>query len=299
MIRNRIFLYSVSSVLGILLLWWGYGNLFPIEQMENRLVEEYLCNWYSAPIIARVLIALNFVVGVFLILNINPGNWLPKLLLGVFGLSIYDLAWESLSSSQLISPGYSRIFDTNLPASIMICVVIVLVAFALIKYGRATDIKIKWVKYPLGLVIFSAPFILNPVYPSDLMNQSVAIESSFDLESFEGLPVEYQASDKALLTFYSTSCPHCLNAMRRLTISKRQADDYIPIFIGFLGSEEGISAFFKEARAKFDYVILDSENFFNLSGSTYPSFILLENGEATLRWNGRTFNYQTLQQLAE
>jgi len=299
MLKKLPGIYGISFSLGILLIVCGYENLFPIENTENRLVEEYLCNWYTAPLIARIFIALNFTTGLFLVLNINPGNILPKVFLGMMSLSLYDLAWEAFTATNIIAPGYSRYFGSELYGSISICIALVFTALALIKFGKPTDMKHKWLKYPLGISLFSLPFILNPVYPSDLMDQSVQIESTFDLQAFEGLPAEYLTYDKTLLTLYSTSCPHCLNAMRRLTISRRQSQDYLPVFIGFLGSEEGISAFFKEARAEFDYAILGSEPFFNLSGSTYPAFVLLQNGKATLRWDGRTFNYYTLQQFAE
>ncbi|MBL4755409.1 MAG: hypothetical protein JKY52_17655 [Flavobacteriales bacterium] len=299
MLGKAKFLYGVSCGLGALVLFWGYENLFPIEHMENRLVEEYLSNWYTAPIIARVFIALNFITGVFLLLNINPGNYLPKVFLVMMSLGIYDLTWESFTTTDIITPGYSRFFDTDLYVSILLCSILVFAALVLVRLGKASDMKRTWLKYPIGISLFALPFILNPVYPADLMDQSVRVGGTFDLKAFGRLPEEHLSNDKALLTLYSTSCPHCLNAMRRLAISRNQSQEYIPVFIGFLGSEAGITSFFNEARAAFDYTILEMEQFYKLSGSTYPSFVLLEKGEPTWRWDGRTFNYHTLQEFAQ
>lgn len=292
-------LYGISAVLGLFLIWWGYENLFPIERMENRLVEEHLSNWYLAPIFARVFIALNFVYGAFLLLNINPRKHTPKFVLGMFILGIYDLIWELTTSEHIISSTYTRYFNTNLYISLLFAIGSVLVSILLIKYGSARDIKFKWMKYVLGVSLFSLPFILNPVYPADLMNQSAEVENTFDLSAFNGLPEEYRAKERALLTLYSTNCPYCLNAMQRLAISKKQSTEYIPVFIGFIGSEEGIDNFFSIGRCEFDYSILEVEQFYQLSGSTYPTFILLENGKATSRWNGMTFNYHTLQEFVD
>lgn len=296
---RAFFFYGISFAMGVVLLWWGYENLFPIENMENRLVEEYLCNWFTAPIVARIVIALSFITGLFLLLRINPRNILPKMLLGMMALALFDLTWEIFTTTDIITSGYARFFGAALYLSILICITLVFGALVIIKFGKPADLKQKWIKYPLGIILFFLPFVLNPVYPVDLMDQSAPMESPLDLQALTVLPKEYLTTGQTLLTLYTTGCPHCLNAVRRLAISRKQSQGYIPVFIGFLGSEEGISAFFKEARAKFDYAILESDQFFELSGSTYPSFILLENGEATSRWDGRTFNYYALQELAE
>ena len=296
--KKKAVIYGISFSLGVFLILWGYGNLFPIENMENRLVEQHLSNWYAAPILTRILIALQFIVGLLFILNINPRNILPRVFLGFMLLGMYDLALDAFNAVDMIALSYARMFGMGLGVSFLVYILGLVLAVVLVKLGKSTDLKFKWIKYPLGIILFSLPFILNPVYPSDLADQSIPVEEGFE---FEGMDIWKGESTEntTILAFYSTSCPHCLNSMRRFAISRKQSEDYPPVFIGFLGSEEGIASFFKQARAESDYTILEAEAFFKMSGSTYPSFVLVENGIATTRWNGRTFNYHTLQHFAK
>src|SRR5690606_20330775 len=67
-----IFASIISVALGLVFLYSGYTKLFPvIETFEFTFVDIGIANWYTAPVIARLLIGLEFFIGVLLILNYN------------------------------------------------------------------------------------------------------------------------------------------------------------------------------------------------------------------------------------
>src|SRR5450432_1249526 len=62
----------ISIGLGLIFLYSGYSKLTPvIETFEFTFVDVGIANWYTAPVIARLLIGLEFFLGFLLIINYN------------------------------------------------------------------------------------------------------------------------------------------------------------------------------------------------------------------------------------
>src|SRR4051812_42921577 len=60
----------ISICLGLIFIYSGYTKLVPvIETFEFTFVDIGIANWYTAPVIARLLIGLEFFLGFLLILN--------------------------------------------------------------------------------------------------------------------------------------------------------------------------------------------------------------------------------------
>src|SRR6476620_5848132 len=60
----------VSVLLGLIFLYSGYSKLFPIiETFEFTFVDIHIANWYTAPIMARLIIGLEIFLGLLLITN--------------------------------------------------------------------------------------------------------------------------------------------------------------------------------------------------------------------------------------
>ncbi len=68
----RILGIFLSVLLGLIFIYSGYSKLYPvIETFEFTFIDIGLANWYTAPIIARLFIALELFTGLFLILNVR------------------------------------------------------------------------------------------------------------------------------------------------------------------------------------------------------------------------------------
>ena len=57
--------------MGAVFIYSGWTKMFPIEPFEYTFVDLGFINWQVAPFIARVLIGFEFLIGVFLLFNIN------------------------------------------------------------------------------------------------------------------------------------------------------------------------------------------------------------------------------------
>ena len=74
----------LSLSLGLVFLYSGYTKLLPvIETFEFTFVDIGVANWYTAPVIARLMIAFEFLIGILLILNYNLKRFTIPLTIGV------------------------------------------------------------------------------------------------------------------------------------------------------------------------------------------------------------------------
>ena len=70
MLKN-ILLGLLCALMGAVLIFSGYTKLYPIEPFEYNIVDLGFINWQVEPFIARILIALEFFIGILLMLNVN------------------------------------------------------------------------------------------------------------------------------------------------------------------------------------------------------------------------------------
>ena len=65
----NFFPQSLRVLLGLVFILSGYLKLYPIESFELNFIDLGVGNWYTAPFIARLLIASEFFLGLMLVFN--------------------------------------------------------------------------------------------------------------------------------------------------------------------------------------------------------------------------------------
>src|ERR1700749_2558133 len=68
---KKILLGLLCVLMGAVFIFSGYTKLYPIEPFEYTFVDIGVINWQLAPFVARILIGLEFLIGIILILNVN------------------------------------------------------------------------------------------------------------------------------------------------------------------------------------------------------------------------------------
>ncbi len=290
--------YFIQLITGLVILFWAFRNLYPIEWFEYRLVEQHLANWFLVPFIARITIAIKFIVGVFLILNINPKKSVPKVLLVLLLLSVYDLNWQVFKQDKIMAYSYSFIIGTNMIVNLSIIAVLLFVSILLIVKSKQTDLRFKTLKYLVGAILFFLPFILNPIYPQDFSDVSKRIDEPFDTASVVSSRLKQLGEQKILVAYFSVNCQFCLNAAKKIAIAQKQHKNFPPVYICMQGNEKLAARFFTLANANFEYEVLSLKDFSTLTHFVYPMFVLVENGIVTRKWDGRTFNYGTMMEFS-
>ena len=68
---KKIIFSSISVILGLVFVFSGLTKLYPIELFELTFVDLGVASWYTAPVIARLMISIEFFLGIMLILNFS------------------------------------------------------------------------------------------------------------------------------------------------------------------------------------------------------------------------------------
>lgn len=294
--RTVQLIYFFQVIVGMALIFSGYENLQNMEDMEYRFVEQYLGNWYIAPVFARVVIGLKWVLGSFLILNIKPKIWFLSLLFFIPVLSVYDLIWDF--QDMVIESNYSSFgLDSNWVSILWISLTCVLAVYQ-VKTKKTSDFRISWVKYPMVITMLILPFILNAIFISDLYDSTPDYDISFKSSLIQSPVLSELAKTNGLVCFYSTSCPFCVKAARKIAVAQKRYSNFPDIYICFQGNEEGAKYFLEVANINADYKVLDTELYQKFSNFVYPQFQYVESDVVKYKWDGQTFNYSVMYSLS-
>lgn len=251
-----------------------------------------------APVIARLVVSLKFMLGLFLILNINPKNLIPKLLLPIIALHIYDIIWGFTASNIIMHYSYTEVIRLNVLSGIVATALLLVFAVFMLLKPAPSDIRFWWVKYPLGLTALVLPFILNAIFIEDLQDGAAYTNEQFNLEAVGSAELDSLAKGELIVGFFSTSCPYCVNAARKIAISQKRWDSFPNFYICFLGQQGAAQHFLEVAHVQFPYQYLDREHYYQLSDGYFPKFAWVENSTIKKRWDGQTFNYYTMNKLS-
>jgi hypothetical protein len=277
-----IFLFSGYTKIGL-----AYYCSSPIEPFEYTFVDLGFINWKVAPFIARIMIGVEFLIGILLILNVNLKKLTYKIGIGILVLFCIYLLLQIFLSGNKGNCGCfgSCIIMTPLQALIKNFIMLA-VFFILYKYHTGWELKNKW-KYLLILpFVFSLvmPFILNPValdYSEAYLNKP---ENNFKLEldslynnATLSIPPKTLSKGKHVIAFMSLTCPHCRIAAKKIRILHERNPE-ISFYFVLNGDNEKLKPFFEDTKTEaMPHCILNGRNFVYLAGANLPCIYLINN----------------------
>jgi hypothetical protein len=285
----KILLILVSVTLGIVFVYSGYTKLTPvIETFEFSFVDIGIGNWYTAPVMARLMIGLEFFVGFLLIANYNLKKFtLPVMAALLLFFCIYLVLQIVLSGND----GNCGCFGEHLkmtPGEAILKNAVMLV-LALPVYLFHSGWKIRFNRLFLsfsGLTIVLIPFIINPVdytYTSNNLDEEVdyPLELNALFEPEDSSKVEIPLVDlrkgKHVLAFMSLKCPHCRVAAKKFRLIKVN-NPAIPIYFVLNGDKQDLQAFLDDTKIdNIPYSFALGKAFVQLSGTTLPKIYYINN----------------------
>jgi hypothetical protein len=272
--------------MGAVFIYSGYAKLDPIEPFEYTFVDIGLFNWQIAPFISRLLIGLEFLIGLLLVLNVNLKSTY-KLGIGVLGIfCVYLILLIFFSGNE----GNCGCFGTKLvmtPLQALIKNAIMLFVFLLLyKFHRGWELK-RGKKYFLvitAITVFALPFILNPVeldYSAAYLNRP---EDQFKLEldslySSAKLPAPPHSLSKGkhIIAFMSLTCKHCRIAANKMRVIHERNPE-IPFYFVLNGEDKYLKPFYENTHTEnIPHTILLGKNFVFLAGTSLPTIFLVNN----------------------
>jgi uncharacterized membrane protein YphA (DoxX/SURF4 family) len=281
----------IRIILGLFFIVSGIAKLYPIEPFEIQAVDTGVSTWTIVPFTARILIAIEIVLGILL----SVGLYLRFAFIGtsflLILLTIYLFYIRFILGITEDCGCFGSFLEMGTVPSIFKNFFLIGITYFLYKNSSLLfEIKRFRILITVILILASlaAPFILNPVDIAStyhIADEKVGKSLETDLMDntvFNGENVNL-SEGKKLICFFSLSCPMCKFAAQKLAVLQKQNENQLPIYFVFWGIEEKSDEKLKEFQEKtnsenINYKFLDTKNFFALSGPHLPAIYFLQDG---------------------
>jgi hypothetical protein len=279
-----------SIILGLVFIYSGYSKLDPvIETFEFTFVDIEIGNWYTAPLIARLLIGLEFFIGILLIANYNLKKFTLPLMAGLLLFFIIYLLIQIKTSGNNGNCGCfgERLHMTPTQA---IYKNLIMIAMGAVVYFLFDGWKVKYNKFLLSftmLIVVTVPFILNPVdykYTSNNLDEKVNYPLELDLlyrpedTAKVKIPKVDLRKGKQVVAFISLTCPHCRIAAKKFRLIKKNNPE-LPIYFILNGDDFNYKPFIDDTKAdNIPNSFCLGKTFVQLASTNLPRIYYLDNG---------------------
>jgi hypothetical protein len=281
----------ITAGLGLVFLYSGYTKLDPvIETFEFSFVDTGIANWYTAPVIARLLIGLEFFLGMLLMMHYHLRKFTLPFTTGLLLFFIIYLTIQIISTGNTGNCGCfgEHLKMTPLQGIIKNVIMTGLCAAAYFlsrgwKFPRMNKLFLSVV----AVTCVSVPFILNPVdytYTSNNLDEKVnyPLELNLLYAPEDTAKVEIPTVDlrkgKHVVAFVSLTCSHCRVAAKKFRLIKKN-NPALPIYFILNGERSKYPAFIEDTKADnipSSYCL--GKTFVKLASSHLPRIYYLNNG---------------------
>ncbi|MCW3077506.1 MAG: hypothetical protein JWO32_2115 [Bacteroidetes bacterium] len=287
---KKILAILISVGLGLIFIYSGWTKLDPvIETFEFTFVDIGVGNWYTAPIIARLLIGLEFLIGILLILNYNLKKFtLPFTIALLTFFIIYLVVQIAINGNN----GNCGCFGEHLKMTPLQAIIknVLMIGAAFIVYFLYDGWKLKQNNLFLNFMTISAmcvPFLFNPVdfsYTSNNMDEKINYPLELNLlyqpedTSKVEIPKVDLRSGKHVIAFLSLSCPHCRIAAKKFRLIKKNNPE-LPVYFILNGDKNKLPVFLEDTKAdNIPYSFCLGKTFVQLASAQLPRIYYLDNG---------------------
>ena len=271
-------------LIGAIFITTAILKLLSIDEFELYIYSFGIFNYISVTVLARLVIAFEFLLGIFLLLKqfYKPVWWLMQLTLTGFTLF---LIYVALFRNDTNCHCFGDFIELN-PLHSIIKNVITMALLLFIR--KESDYQFRFKKLVIGICFTIGIIVPFIVFPMDaLYNKFRHPKEPINIVSFEKLQQDTTLKEfnieqgNYLLAFYISKCKFCKLSMKKVNaiVNKYQLDiSRIKIFI--CGDDNAVDEFKKETGA-LDY------HFFQISPilaidityGHFPTFALISNQE--------------------
>ena len=278
--------FIVKSYITIILGITGFSLVQNCFEFELKLYETYLTPYFLSGVVARVVLSLYFVIALFWMFG-KASRIIKIATLFLVSLPIYFFVFDVLKDEIIV---LSTLFNFSSGLQIPFF----LLGFVAVIFAGKNSFSFLpnhlWVpltKYFCSIGMIVIVFVANPLFLDEFTDESQPFGSAKILESELG----EISTDTELRAYFSTSCPYCEMAGKRLMLLKKNYANFPRVKLYFLGTQEGVDWFFEDTKTEFDFEIMETEQFLRITSGSFPKFIHIKNGTPNLLYSGRTFNY--------
>ncbi len=284
-----------SWISGMCLLIISIFLFINFTQFELKTYESGVSSYFYSGIVSRISISLLIVCSIFLFLH-KASKLITILSITSLALAGFIIFIEP--SNPFISLYYGLLISSK----IKLATLFILSFFGLILtyfYPHRKKLKrlpIVISKYLLTIGLVTVLFAFNPLFPEEF--QDISIKSLTKNQQTALKEIEATESNK-LIAFFTTSCPYCELAAKKLTLLSKNEPLFPEIIIYFAGSEEGVASFFQDTETNFDYEIIKTKTFLQITEGSFPKMVLFSKEKNPIYLSGRSFNYDVVNLVEE
>ena len=293
--RNQIIKYVFRALLGILFLFSATAKLVGIDAFEIYL---FSFGWFSlgtAYLLARLVIAAEYTLGLLLIANFRPklAFWSTLALLIGFSAFLAMLAatghhdncncfgeWVDMSPAQSLWKNLGMLVLLLLSAGVP--------AFRVRHQGLWLTLA---AIVPLATVLIVSPPD-NWRYDSYTRHELVNEPALQEALASGILPAQVAEGDR-VVCFYSLRCHFCkMSAQKLVTLRSRGEFPTTPLIVIFgRGADTDTTAFFAETGLEPDEVhFIEPADFLRITNGTFPVILVMHDGTVVARYNYRSLH---------
>ena len=287
---KRIAAIVIAAALGLLFVYSAWAKLVPvIETFEMSFVETGLANWYTAPVLARLLIGLEFFIGLLLMASYNLRRFtLPV----TIGLLLFFILYLLIQVARSGNEGNCGCFGEHIRMTPMMAVtknlfmILGCLCLYLLPAGwRARRNALITILAALPCAVL--PFAINPIdytYTSNNLEEKVGYPLDLDLLYAPADPakVEIPSVDlrrgRHVLSFLSLTCRHCRIAAKKMRLIAAR-NPAISFYFVLNGEEKDYQDFIDETGASnipSSYCL--GKSFVQLASAHLPRIYYIDNG---------------------
>lgn len=279
----------LSVCLGLVFIYSGYSKMYPaIEPFEFTFVDMGIANWYMAPVFARLVIGLEFFIGILLIANYNLRKFTLPLTVGLLLFFIMYLGIQVVKNG---NEGNCGCFGEHVQMSplegILKNVVMIVAGILIYILWEGWKIRYKAIFLSVsGFSLLAVPFILNPVdytYTSNNLDEKInyPLELNLLFEPEDTSKVEIPKIElrkgKHVVAFLSLTCGHCRIAAKKFRLIKKN-NPALPIYFVLNGDRAKYEEFIEDTKAdNIPSSFCLGKSFVQLASAHLPRIYYLDN----------------------
>ena len=280
----------------------AWFKLFPIEPFEYKIVATTFITWVPAVFIARLVIALEFFLGLLLIFTYDLKHSLKWTIATLLVFSLH-LGIDLLLNGNASDCGCMGSLMQFTPLQGLLKN-FVMIGMASLAYYWAYEFKlpVKHLPYYVFLASSITIFAVNPIdlgYSERYLNQSYKVfnlnlDTLYQPSAYGDkvqAPVEDIRQKQLILAFVSASCPHCKIAAQKIA-AMRKKNPQLPFYFFINGDDDKIETFLHATETtNLPHSRLNGPLFVQMAGLNLPVIYYYNKGKIE-----RQVDYFTLEQ---
>ncbi len=267
-------------LVGIVFIFSGISKLPTLEQFGWIIVDASFLNWTFAEWLARILVGLEFFVGILFILQLSLKRLaIPASLLLLVFFTLYLFYTIHLYGNTGNCGCFGEVVPMSPLHSIYKNLVLIVMVLIIARMNLQVDFTWKnWIVAGILIICLIVPIAMSPpesIYLEEKPQaQNIQVPLSLLYTSTKNTaPKTELRKGKHILAFMSLTCHFCRKAGRRMSIMKKKYPQ-IPFYMILNGDSSNIKPFFEDTKAQnIDFTIFNgAEEFAAMNGGySFPS----------------------------